>query len=79
MLAYQLSIHAAFQSNLVIIGMSLQDKYLRRQLAKFRQQIRKILWFMTKDEYQSLNNKILKEIYINNIEGSRSLIKARFV
>lgn len=66
-LAYQLSTHAAFHSNLVIVGMSLQDHYLRAQLSEFRQQIGKILWFMTKDEHAECERSLLKDAFINNI------------
>lgn len=44
-LAFELATHSAFMSNLAIVGMSLDDTYLRRQLSKFRQQVRRIFWF----------------------------------
>lgn len=44
-LAYQIAVHQAFDSDLVIVGMSLDDYYLREQLGAFRGQIRKIIWF----------------------------------
>lgn len=44
-LAFQMAVHSAFMSHLVIVGMSLNDAYLRGQITKFRQQIRKIIWF----------------------------------
>lgn len=40
-----LAIHLCYQKNLVIIGMSLDDMYLLKQLAKERMKIRTILWF----------------------------------
>jgi hypothetical protein len=43
-LALQLAAHAAFGLDLVIVGMSLQDAYLREQLDAFRTQIRGIIW-----------------------------------
>lgn len=45
-LAFQLAVHAAFQDNLMIVGMSLEDEYLRKQLAHFRKQVRKVFWFV---------------------------------
>lgn len=44
-LAFQLAIHAAFQSDLYIVGMSLDDDYLRTHLAAFRSQIKRVYWF----------------------------------
>lgn len=44
-LALQLAVHAAFQTDLVIVGMSLDDDYLREQLACFRDQIPFVWWF----------------------------------
>lgn len=44
-LALQLAAHAAFESNLAIVGMSLEDDYLRKQIADFRHHIRRIVWF----------------------------------
>jgi SIR2-like domain len=46
-LAFEVATHSAFMSNLAIVGMSLEDAYLREQLSRFRQQIRKIFWFTT--------------------------------
>lgn len=48
-LAFQLAIHAAFQSDLYIVGMSLEDAYLREHLAAFRSQIKRIYWFTDRD------------------------------
>ncbi len=45
-LAYELAIHAAFQSHLAIVGMSLDDRYLIEHLTDFRDQIRDVLWFL---------------------------------
>lgn len=44
-LALELAVHAAFGSNLAIVGLSLDDKYLLDQLARFRKFIRTIYWF----------------------------------
>lgn len=44
-LAFQLAIHNTFASNLVIVGMSLNDKYLRDQIQKHRRYIGEIIWF----------------------------------
>jgi hypothetical protein len=48
-LALQLAVHAAFRSPLAIVGMSLDDEYLREQLAEFRDQIDEVFWFRTMD------------------------------
>lgn len=44
-LAFGLAVHSAFRNNLVIVGMSLDDEYLREQLAQFRSQIERVIWF----------------------------------
>jgi hypothetical protein len=44
-LAFRLAAHAAFRNHLAIVGMSLQDKYLRDQITEFRSQIDSIIWF----------------------------------
>jgi len=49
-LAYLLSVSAAFENHLWIVGMSLDDVYLRNQLAAHRNQIHRIRWFNTKAE-----------------------------
>jgi hypothetical protein len=51
-LAYLLSVSAAFENNLWIVGMSLDDLYLRNQLATHRNQINRIRWFNTKPELE---------------------------
>jgi hypothetical protein len=66
-LALKLATHAAFQSNLVIVGMSLNDHYLREQLAEFRQQINKIIWFMSESEHKALSPELKKFAYLKNI------------
>ncbi|MBV8275287.1 MAG: SIR2 family protein [Verrucomicrobia bacterium] len=38
-LAFELAVHSAFGNNLAIVGISLQDEYLREQIHKFRRQI----------------------------------------
>lgn len=45
-LALQLAVHQAFGARLAIVGMSLDDEYLRSQLALFRHQIQEITWFV---------------------------------
>jgi len=44
-LALELAAHAAFGLNLVIVGMGLNDDYLREQVERFRGQIRDIFLF----------------------------------
>ncbi len=65
-LAFQLAIHAAFSSNLVIMGMSLEDEYLRNQISDFRQQLRKVLWFV--GSLSEKNREIRKWAINNKIE-----------
>lgn len=43
-LALQIAVHSAFGLDLVIVGMSLDDRYLREQLEQFRAQIRTVTW-----------------------------------
>ena len=45
-LALQLAIHLAFQRTLVIVGMSMDDEYLREQLRAFRPHIQRVKWFV---------------------------------
>jgi hypothetical protein len=44
-LAFELAIHAAFASNLVIVGMSLADDYLRDQIERARSSLHEVYWF----------------------------------
>jgi hypothetical protein len=44
-LAFGLAIHASFGNTLVIVGMSLEDQYLRRQIEQFRADLGSIFWF----------------------------------
>lgn len=44
-LAFTLAVQSAFGNNLAIVGMSLQDEYLRVQLERFRPQLKRIIWF----------------------------------
>jgi hypothetical protein len=44
-LAFGLAIHASFGNTLVIVGMSLDDEYLRHQIELFRASIGSIYWF----------------------------------
>jgi len=43
-LGLELAVHSCFGENVLILGMSLDDDYLRRQLVNFRNQIRRIIW-----------------------------------
>jgi hypothetical protein len=54
-LAFRLAIHAAFRNTLAIVGMSLDDEYLREQIAEFRSQLGQVLWFKSQftDESRS--------------------------
>ncbi len=45
-LGFEVAIHSAFLSPLVIVGMSLQDEYLCDQLTKYRGDIHEVLWFV---------------------------------
>ncbi len=64
-LALQLAVHAAFQEYLVIIGMSLEDIYLREQVTLFRNQINDVLWFTDKE---TDDENIQKWVWENNIK-----------
>lgn len=44
-LAFGVAIHGAFNNQLAIVGMSLDDKYLRHQIEEHRQSIGRIYWF----------------------------------
>ena len=44
-LAFALAIHMAFGNNLAIVGMSLDDEFLQRQIENGRRDIREVLWF----------------------------------
>ena len=44
-LAFRLAVHAAFGNTLAIVGMSLDDDYLREQIESFRASIGLIYWF----------------------------------
>jgi hypothetical protein len=44
-LAFGVAIHASFGNTLVIVGMSLDDEYLRHQVALYRASIGAIYWF----------------------------------
>lgn len=63
-LAFQLACHSAFQEILVIVGMSLEDAYLREQIQNFRSQIRTIIWFL-KDQP---SGEILKWSWKNKVD-----------
>ena len=55
-LALQLAAHAAFGLDLAIVGMSLEDQYLRVQLELFRDQIKTIFWFVASPPGEPLNS-----------------------
>jgi hypothetical protein len=44
-LAFQLAIHAAFGNTLAIVGMSLDDEYLRQQIENYRASLETVYWF----------------------------------
>jgi hypothetical protein len=44
-LAFGLAIHACFNNNLAIVGMSLDDQHLREHIERFRPNIGQIYWF----------------------------------
>lgn len=44
-LAFGLAIHACFDNQLAIVGMSLDDEYLRKHIESFRTNIGQIYWF----------------------------------
>ena len=48
-LSLQLAVHNAFENKLAIVGMSLDDLYLREQIRSFRRQIDTIYWFVNAD------------------------------
>jgi hypothetical protein len=64
-LAFQLATHSAFDEILVILGMSLDDQYLRNQLTLFRSEIRRILWFQKKGD---ISSDVKAWCWSNNIE-----------
>jgi len=51
-LAFRLAIHAAFGNTLVIVGMSLEDDYLRQQIQEFRRSLGNIYWFNSQFQEQ---------------------------
>jgi len=67
-LAFQLAVHSAFSSKLVIMGMSLEDKYLREQLGNFRNQLREILWFVGANPIDEIILKWASDYKINIVE-----------
>ena len=62
-LALQVAVHSSFLNNLVIVGMSLEDDYLRKQIEIFRPYIKNIYYFTSNDE-----EKMNKWAHINDIE-----------
>lgn len=65
-LAFQLAVHQAFQSNLAIVGMSLDDLYLREQVHGFREQIGQMLWFTDIDIVK--NEPLHRWVWENDID-----------
>jgi hypothetical protein len=49
-LAYVLAVSAAFENKLWIVGMSLDDQYLRDHLKGYGSQINRIRWFNSEDQ-----------------------------
>jgi hypothetical protein len=58
-LAFGVAIHASFGNTLGIVGMSLEDQYLREQIERFRASVGPIYWFNNQfsDELSSWANK----------------------
>lgn len=52
-LALRMAVHAAFDSVLFIVGMSMEDAYLRRLLEKHYLDIFEIVWFAKKSDLQA--------------------------
>jgi hypothetical protein len=46
------AVHSCLEDNVLIVGMSLGDEYLRAQLEKFRRQIREIFWVRLQGDEQ---------------------------
>lgn len=55
-LAYLLAVTAAFENNLWIVGMSIDDTYLRKQLKMYRTQINQVRWFDSEDKLKKHGN-----------------------
>jgi SIR2-like domain len=55
-LAYMLSVSAAFENNLWIVGMSLDDVYLRDHLKTYRNQIDGVRWFDSEAQLKKHEN-----------------------
>jgi hypothetical protein len=59
-LAFRFAVHAAFGNNLAIVGMSLDDEYLREQLEEHRGGVENVYWFVNElptkhDDWASRN------------------------
>ncbi|MBV9963721.1 MAG: SIR2 family protein [Parafilimonas sp.] len=65
-LAYQLAVQSAFDDNLFIVGMSLNDEYLKEQIANFRSEIKNIYWVRTAND--ETNDDLEKWIWKNKIQ-----------
>jgi hypothetical protein len=63
-LAFTLAVQSAFGNNLAIVGMSLQDEYLREQLERFRLQLKRIVWFDSQ-----FDPTLLRWAQVNNVNA----------
>lgn len=66
-LGLELAVHLAFDQSLLIVGMSLDDAYLRDQILRFRSHIRNIYWFGAEDE-AALKPEIRKWVWDTDIK-----------
>lgn len=72
-LALQMAVHAAFGSDIIIVGMSLQDEYLLNQINEFRKYIGSIYLISNSSTGEYLKNSALKlDIKICVIENFES-------
>jgi SIR2-like domain len=46
-LAFRVAVAAAYHKPLAIVGMNLDDQYLREQLREFRHEVGRVFWFRT--------------------------------
>ena len=65
-LGLQLATHAAFGLTLVIVGMSMEDSYLRAQVETFRDQIRGVVW-ITDGSLDGLPDEIASWCYRSRV------------
>lgn len=64
-LGFQLAIHSAFEEFLVIVGMSLHDRYLREQIAENREYVKGVYWYSS--DADSFDNETIKWVEENEI------------